>query len=185
LFDDRQSDTPAYEILCRPEMRPLVDAALAPSSETLAQAVAEDLREFFVSLYKRPEMTDLVWLNMFRVLSSRMGRDKAFVACIVYVPLDKKDVMAAMQDEFRRIADRHNLKNGFGFVMPLDLGKRALLEYDYYFDPSSRPEVESMRQALFEAAGFIQEWSARVPGVAWIRHLVNQGFCREESLWYG
>jgi hypothetical protein len=184
LLDNFQSDEPNYDILCRPEARSVIEAALDPSPKTLAGAVPEDMREFFAKTYARPEMTDLVWLNLFRILSSRMGRDRAFVACIVYAPLDKKDLINAMLARFKEVADKHGVKNGYGFVMPLDLGKRALLEYDYYFDPAVPSEVDNIRQALFEIAGYIIETSARVPGVAWIRHLVYQGFCRMEHFLY-
>jgi hypothetical protein len=184
LLDGLQSDRPNHDLLCRPEARALIEAALDPSPETLAGAVDEDMRGFFRELYERPEMTDLVWLNMFRILSSRMGRERAFVACIVFAPLDKKDIINTILARFREVADSHGVKNGFGFVMPLDLGKRALLEYDYYFDPAVPAEVDNIRRALSEAAGFILETSARVPGVAWIRHLVYQGFCRMEHFLY-
>jgi hypothetical protein len=184
LFEDFQSDKPNYDILCRPEARPVIEAALDPSPKTLAEAVPEDMKEFYAGLYERPEMSNLVWLNMFRILSSRMGRDRAFVACIVYAPLDKKDLINSMLTTFKEVADKNGVKNSYGFVMPLDLGKRALLEYDYYFDPSVSVEVDNIRKALSEVAGYIMETSARVPGVAWIRHLVFQGFCRMEQFLY-
>lgn len=184
LLDDFQSDRPAFEVLCRPEMQPLVEAALDPSPRTLASVVDDDLKDFFSRLYERPEMTDLVWLNMFRFLSSRMGREKHFVACIVYAPLDKKEVITAMRDQFKRIADQYGLKNHYGFIMPLDLGKRALLEYDFYLDQTNPDEIERMQKAISEAGGLIESFSARVPGVVWIRYVVNQGFCRMENLFY-
>ena len=184
FLDGLQSDRPNYELLCRPEAAALIEAALRPSPEAVGAAVAPDLGGLFTELYTRPEMSDLVWLNMFRILSSRMGRDRAFVACIVYAPLDRKDVVRSLLARFKEIADGRGVKNGFGFAMPLDLGKRALLEYDYYFDPAVPAEVEAIRRALSEAAAFIVETSARVPGVAWIRHLVSQGFCRMEHFLY-
>lgn len=184
LLDDLQSDKPNYDIVCRPEARALIEAALDPSPATLAAAVDEDMRGFFRGLYERAEMSDLVWLNMFRILSSRMGRDRAFVACIVYAPLDKKEIIHSFLARFKDVADSHSVKNGFGFVMPLDLGKRALIEYDYYFDPAAPVEVDNIRRALSEVAGFIIETSAKVPGVAWIRHLVFQGFSRMEHFLY-
>jgi len=184
LFDDFQSDEPNYDILCRPEARSVIEAALDPSPKTLAESVPEDMREFYTELYARPEMSDLVWLNMFRILSSRMGRDKSFVACIVYAPLDKKDLIDAMLARFKDVADKHGVANSYGFVMPLDLGRRALLEYDYYFDAAVPAEIDNIRRALFEVAGYIMETSAKVPGVVWIRHLVYQGFCRMENFLY-
>jgi hypothetical protein len=184
LLDDFQSDKAAYEILCQPEIRPLVEVALAPSPKTLASVVAADLQDFFTQVYERPEMTNLMRLNMFRFLSSRMGREKQFVASIVYVPLDKKEVITAMCDQFKHIADKYNLKNHYGFIMPLDFGKRALLEYDYYLDHTNPDEIASMQKALFEAGGMIESFSVQVPGVVWIRYVVYQGFCRMENLFY-
>ena len=184
FLDGFQSDRPNYDVLCRPEAGALIEAALDPSPETLAAAVAPDLREFFQKLYQRPEMSDLVWLNMFRILSSRMGRERPFVACIVYAPLDRKELFHSLLARFKAVADSHGVKSGFGFVMPLDLGKRALIEYDYFFDPAVPAEVDNIRGALAEVAGYIIETSAKEPGVAWIRHIVNQGFCRMEHFLY-
>ena len=184
LLDGFPSDKTPYEILCRPDMFPLVEVALAPSPRALASVVADDLENFFAEIYARPEMADLVWLNMFRFLSTRMGREKHFVALIVYVPLDKKEVIIAMRDQFKQIADKYGIKNHYGFIMPLDFGKRALLEYDYYLDQTNQDEIERMRKAMFDAGGLIESFSARVPGVVWIRYVVNQGFCRMENLLY-
>ena len=184
ILAEAGSSGPLYETLCRPEMRPLVEAVLDPSPRTLARAVPDDLRAFFEGLYERPEMTDPVWLNMFRILSARMGRDRPFVACIVYAPLDRRDVINGMLSRFKEVADKHGVANGYGFVMPFDLGKRVLLEYDYYFDPADPAQVDNIRRALFEIAGYITETSAQTPGVVWIRHLVFQGFSRMEHFLY-
>lgn len=184
LLDDLQSDRPAFEVLCRPELRPVIEAALDPSPEALASLVDEDMRDFFAELYRRPEMTNLMWLNMFRFLSTRMGREKHFVSQIVYLPLDRKDVIMAMHDGFKAIADKHKIMNHYGFIFPLDFGKRALLEYDYYFDQTNPEEVERARDAAIEAGGLIESTRAQVPGVVWIRYLVYQGFSRMENIFY-
>ncbi|MDH7500204.1 MAG: FAD-binding protein, partial [candidate division NC10 bacterium] len=84
-----EGDQPLYEVLAREEMLPLLKAALDPSPHTFASAVDEDLRDFFASLYSRPQMADLLWLNSFRIISSRMGRAGHVVAFILYVPLDR------------------------------------------------------------------------------------------------
>jgi hypothetical protein len=184
LLREAPADRPLYELLCHRETQALIDTALDPSPETMARAVPDDLRDFFADLYERPEMSDPVWLNMFRIVSARMGREKPFVACIVYVPLDKKDLIREMLERFKAVADGHGVANGYGFVMPMDSGKRALLEYDYYFDHTDAADVDRIRRALNEVAGYIMETSARVPGVVWIRHLVFQGFSRMENVFY-
>ena len=85
-------------------MRPLVETILQPSPETIAESVDEDLRDFYTRLYARPEMTDMVWLNMFRIVSARMSRHKHMFAFLIYVPLDKVEVIKGIISEFGRIA---------------------------------------------------------------------------------
>lgn len=171
-------------LLARSDLQPLIEAALKPSAETHASAVPADLRAAYTRLYRRPEMTDLVWLNMFRILSSRMGREKHLLPLILYVPLDKPEVIGALVSGLKRIADAMNLKNDFGFVSPLDLGKRAFLEYDFYLDHNDPDEIQRARMALSEAAGLIEKTAASVSGVQWIRYTLNQGCCRKENLLY-
>jgi hypothetical protein len=108
-------------------MYPLIEAVLSPSPETLAGAVDEDLRDFYTQLYARPEMTDLVWLNMFRIVSSRMARHKHVVAFILYVPLDRIELINEINAMFKKVGDRHGMDNAYGFLTPIDFGKRAVL----------------------------------------------------------
>jgi hypothetical protein len=173
-----------YEILFQPEMMPMLEAVLKPSPEALAEIVAPDLRDFYGELYSRPEMTDMVWLNDFRIISSRMGREKHVVAFIVYVPLDKIAIIEQINEDFRRIADGRSLKNDYGFLTPLDLGKRAVLEYDYYMDQTDENEIERMRQAVMEAGQMLERATEEIPGVRWIKYVFNQGFSRKESFLY-
>lgn len=161
----------------------IAEAALAPSAKRLAQAVDPDLRPFFEELYLRPEMTDLVWLNMFRILSSRMGREKQFSVNIIYLPLEQ-GLIGELNAGFKRIADRHGLRNDLGFITPIDSGKRCILEYDYFFDQTDPEDVARARQATMDAGGMIMEYAAKTGTIRWIRHVVNQGFSRMENLLY-
>ncbi len=161
----------------------IVEAALAPSAASLAEAVDPDLRPFFEEVFGRPEMTDLVWLNMFRILSSRMGRDKQFSVNIIYLPFER-ELIAALCGGFKRIAERHGLANDLGFLTPLDGGKRCILEYDYFFDQTDPEDVARARRAAMDAGALIMEYSAKLGTIRWIRHVVNQGFSRMENLLY-
>lgn len=161
----------------------IAETALAPSPARLVETVDPELRPFFEGLYARPEMTDLVWLNMFRILSSRMGREKQFFVNIVYLPLESA-LVGELCGEFGRIAGRHGLKNNLGFVTPLDGGKRCLLEYDYFFDQTDPDEISRIQKAAMEAGALVGEYSARLGTIRWIRHVVNQGFSRKENLLY-
>ena len=96
-----QGNRHPYELLCGAEMRPILETVLRPSPETIAGAVDEDLREFYARLYARPEMTDMVWLTMFRIVSARMSRRKHMFAFLVYVPLDRVEVIERIIAEIR------------------------------------------------------------------------------------
>jgi len=162
----------------------LAEAALAPSPAQLVRDIDPELRPFFEKLYSRPEMTDPVWLNMFRIISSRMGREKHVVPIIIYLPIDNT-LIAEINNEFKRIADCHGLKNDYGFITPLDNGKRCVFEYDYYLDQNDPDERMKMQQAMMEAGMMIEKYSAKTGTVTWIRYVFCQGFSRKESYLYG
>jgi hypothetical protein len=179
-----EADRPVYEILCRPEMLPLVETVLRPSPETIAGAVEEDLRDFYVDLYSRPEMTDMTWLNMFRIVSARMSRRKHMLAFLVYVPLDKNEVIRHINQEFARIAEAHEIDHDFGFITPMDFGKRAILEYDYYIDHTDPGEREKIRQAMVDVAPWLDGLARKTKGVVWLKYVFSQGCSRKESFLY-
>jgi hypothetical protein len=80
--------------------------------------------------------------------------------------------------------DSSGLKNDFGFFTPLDLGKRAVLEYDYYMDQTDPDEIKRMQQAVMAAGEMIEGFSRDVTGVRWIKYVFNQGFARKEGFLY-
>jgi hypothetical protein len=180
---DELSDGQPFSYLGLPHFSDLAEAALAPSPAQLVHDVDPQLRPFFEKLYARPEMTDPVWLNMFRIISSRMGRGKHALAMIIYLPVEHK-LIAAINDAFKSIADSHGLKNDFGFITPLDNGKRCVFEYDYFLDQNDPDEKMRMQQALMEAGMMIERYAAETGTVTWIRYVFSQGFCRKESFLY-
>jgi len=179
-----EAGRPPYEILCRPEMRPLIETALQPSPETLAGAVDDDLRDFYSELYSRPEMTDMTWLNSCRIVSSRMSRRKHMFAFLVYVPLDRKDVIGEVNREFARIAAAQGLDHDFGFLTPIDFGKRAILEYDYYIDHTDPDERVKIRRAMVEIEPWLDGLARKTKGVVWLKYVFSQGCSRKENFLY-
>jgi hypothetical protein len=165
-------------------MRPLLEAVLEPSAETIAEAVDEDVRGFYAALYERPEMTDMVWLNMFRIVSSRMSREKHMLAFLVYVPLDHIDVIKGINEEFRRIADAEGLDNDYGFLTPMDFGKRAILEYDYYIDQTDPAEAAKIARVMQKIGPWLDDLAAKTKGVQWLKYVFSQGCSRKESFLY-
>ncbi len=174
----------AFELLCRPEMRPLIEAALLPSPETIAESVPEALRPLYRDLYARPEMTDMVWLNMHRIVSARMSRRKHMFAFLVYLPPARLDVLHEILEGFARVADAHHIDHDFGFLTPMDFGKRAILEYDYYIDHTDPAEKEKIARAMPELDPWLDALAARVPGVMSLKYVFSQGCARKESFLY-
>ncbi len=177
------SDDKPFSYLQLKHFTDLADTALAPSPAQLTQDVDPELRSFFEKIYSKPEMTNLVWLTMFRIISSRMGREKHVVAFIIYLPIEN-ELVDSINKDFKRIADKHSIKNDYGFITPLDNGKRCVFEYDYYLDQNDPDEIGRMQQAMYKAGMMIEGYSAKVPTVKWIRYVLYQGFCRMENLLY-
>jgi hypothetical protein len=173
-----------FELLCRPEMRPVVEAVLQPSPETISASVPESLRPFYRELYARPEMTDMVWLNMHRIVSARMSRRKHMIAFLVYVPPDRLDVIHEILDGFARVAEEHGIDHDFGFLTPMDLGKRAILEYDYYIDHPDPGEKEKIARAMPLLDPWLDALAARVPGVLSLKYVFSQGCSRKDNFLY-
>lgn len=185
LLRNFEGDKYAYEIFCMEEMTPLLEAVLSPSPETVAGSVEEDLRKFYTQLYTRPEMTDLVWLNMFRIISSRMGRHNHVVAFILYVPLDKTDTVKEINDMFKEVGDKYDIDNAYGFLTPMDFGKRAVLEYDYYLDQTSPADAEKIGHAMAEINARLDKLSSEIKGITTMKNILSQGCARKEHYLYG
>ncbi len=173
-----------FELLCRPEMRPVIEAVLQPSPETISGSVPESLRPFYRELYARPEMTDMVWLNMHRIVSARMSRRKHMLAFLVYVPPDRLEVIHEVLDGFARVARMNGLDHDFGFLTPMDLGKRAILEYDYYIDHTDPAEKEKIARAMPELDPWLDSLAAEVPGVLSLKYVFSQGCSRKDNFLY-
>src|ERR1017187_4290563 len=128
-------------------------------------------------------MADLVWLNTFRIQSSRYCREKPCVALVFYLPIDTS-LIADIQNGLRGIGDKHRLKNAFGFITPIDSGKRCIWEYDYYFDHNDPSDISRIQQATSEAGALLDEYSTKNGTLRQLRYVVNQGCCRKENLLY-
>lgn len=183
LLTELAGDRKPYEVVFREGMAPLIQAALSSSPDSLTAAVDEDMKEFYKEVYSRPEMTSLVWLNMFRILSARIGRGRGYQGKVVFLSLDDPDAICEVCGRLGSIADRHGLKHGFGCLIPVDFGKRAVLEYDYYHDHTDPQEIERAKAASREANEMLARDMPRLHGRL-ARVMAHQGHCRKESLLY-
>ncbi len=184
VLRDLEGQKAAYEIFCRPEIHPLIKAVLDPAPETIAESVDEDLRPAYVDLYSRPEMTDMVWLNAFRILSARMSRRKHMLAFLIYVPIDSPAVVQEIIAGFAGIAEAHGIDHDYGFLTPMDLGKRAVLEYDYYIDHTDEREKRKIAESMPEIEPWLDGLAARTKGVMWLKYVFSQGCSRKENFMY-
>ena len=182
LLKDLSNDEP-FSYLQIGQFSELAETAIAPSPAQMTQDIDPHLRPFFEKLYARPEMTDLVWLNTFRIQSSRYCRERPCVALVCFLPIDTS-LIAEIQCGLQDIAEKHHLKNGFGFITPIDSGKRCIWEYDYYFDHNDPDEVSRIQLATYEAGALLDEYSEKTGTIRQVRYVVNQGCCRKENLLY-
>jgi hypothetical protein len=177
------SDKEPFAYLRLSQFAELAETALDPSPAQLTQDMDPDLSPFYEKVFARPEMTDLVWLNTFRILSSRYNREKPCVALVCYLPIDA-NLIAEIQGGLRDIAEKHHLKHGLGFITPIDSGKRCVWEYDYYFDHNDPAEIARIQQATFEAGALLDDYCVKTGTIRQVRYVVNQGCCRKENLLY-
>ena len=171
------------KLLFKEETRPLVEMTLSPSPENIAAVVDEDLQDFFKKLYSRPEMTDLVWLNMYRILSSRIGRNYAYAPGFAFVSLDNLDKVVEICDMLQSIGDKYDLRSGLGVINPMDFGKRAQIEHVYYFDQTNNQERENAANATIESMNKVSALTQEMKAPA-LLSIVFQGLCRSENLLY-
>ncbi len=97
---------------------------------------------------------------------------------------DSADRWQGIIRDFGRIAEKHGVSHHYGFLTPMDLGRRAILEYDYYADQADEAEKDRVREAMTSVVPLIEGLRRNVKGVTWMKHIVSQGFCRSESLFY-
>ena len=177
------SDDEPYSYLKVKSFAELFETALSPSPSLYSQEVDVELIPFFEKLFSRQEMTDLVWLNMFRIMSTRLGRKKPFLPALIYLPIDK-DLINEFSDKFRLIAENHHIDNDFGFITPIDNGKRCIFEYDFFYDYNDPDEIQRIRQVAMEANMLIDDYSVKTGTVKGHPYVLYQGFCRKENLLY-
>lgn len=177
------SEDEPYSYLQSAQFGELAEMVLAPSSSQMAQEIEPDLRPFFETLFSRPEMTDLVWLNTFRIQSARYCRENPCVALVCYLPIDAS-LITEIQGKLGEIADGHCLRSGFGFITPIDNGKRCIWEYDYYFDHNNPDDIARIRLATHEAGALLDAYCEKTGTIRQLRYVANRGCCRKENLLY-
>jgi len=184
LVRSYQGEKAPYEILADPASRPIVEAVLQPSPETAAMTVDEDLRPFYTDIYSRPEYTDPVWLSAHRILSCRMGRHKHIFAFLAYLPADDPVLLNSMNDTFGEVARELEIDHDFGFITPMDMGKRLVYEYDYYLDQTSSEDKGKAGAVMQKIVPWLDDLAMTQKGFTWIKTFFSQGCARKEGFFY-
>lgn len=182
MINDFPGDEP-YSYLKIKSFTELMDTALSPSPELYSRSVEADLKPFFEKLFSRKEMTDLVWLNTYRIMSTRIGRKNPFLPSLLYLPIDY-DLINEFCVRFKDIAEKNNIEHAFGFITPIDSGKRCIFEYDFFYNYNDREEIGRMRKVAEEANMLIDDYSVKTGTVRGHPYVLYQGFCRKENLLY-
>jgi len=184
LLRSYEGDRSPYEILGDPTAAPLIEAVLKPSPETAAAAIDPDLRSFYASLFAKPRYTDPVWLSMNRIVSCRMGRHKHIFAFLVYLPADDTALFESLNQTFASAAEDLGIDHDFGFVTPMDFGKRAVYEYDYYLDQTSTEDKKKAGAVMQRIVPWLDDLALSKKGVTWIKTFFSQGCVRKEGFFY-
>jgi len=185
LLPELSGNKRPYEVFFKEEMYPLIEVTLDPEPQDIARDVDDPLKDFFIQLYSRPEMTDIMWINMYRFISTRLSREKHYMAFIFYISLNDSGVIADLAGKFKAIGDKYGLKNDFGYHNSIDLGKWAVVEYDFWYDITDEIEKKKALKAFLESREMFTRYLSekKVKGFASAKQLW-QGQCRFESLAY-
>jgi hypothetical protein len=145
-----EEEDPLRAIFAGP-MRDHLEKALDPSPENVSKVFDEDLQEFFKKVYSKPEMTDIVWLHAFRILPTRMMRQQLFMGPGAAMLTDDENHYLNWIKMFDDIGEKYNLEHSLGYISPLDHGKFAYMEYDYYYNHNDPDECDRISKSTIES----------------------------------
>ncbi len=160
-------------------MKEHLEKGLDPSPKQIAKVFDKDLQDFFEKIYSKPEMTNIVWLHAFRILPSRLMRQKMFMLRGGYIVSDKEKILN-LNKMLSEIGDKYKLTNDLGFISFIEHGKIAFLEYDYYFDHLDKDSNNRLNQAIIESL----QKELKIKGLLPIEYVFHKGLYRKEHLFY-
>jgi len=174
-----EEEDPLKAIFAGP-MKKHLEKALDPSPENVAKVFDEDLQDFFTKVYSKPEMTDIVWLHAFRILPTRMMRQQMFIGPGGAMWTGDEDHYLNWIQMFSDMGDKLNIEHSLGFISPLDHGKFAYMEYDYYYDHNNPDECEKISTITIDS----MEQSLVMGKVLTILNYLFKGIYRKEHVLY-
>jgi hypothetical protein len=173
-----EEEDPLKAIFAGP-MRKHLEKGLDPSPERISKVFDEDLQDFFKKVYSKPEMTDVVWLHAFRILPSRLMRQRMFMLRGGYIVSDKEKILN-LDKMLNEVGNKYKLQNALGFISFIENGKLAFVEYDYYFDHLDSDSRNRLNQAIVETL----QLELKINGLLPIEYVFHKGLHRKEHLFY-
>jgi len=160
-------------------LREHLEKMLGETTKDVASAFDEDMQKFFEKVYSKPEMTDVIWLHSFRILPSRMIRQKLFMVRGGFMQGEDETILE-VNNILRDVGEKYGLENALGFISFLENGKLAFLEYDYYFDHNDKKALDRLNKAIGES--LIGE--LMIKNVLPVEYVFHKGLNRKEHLFH-
>ncbi len=173
-----EEENPLKALFAGP-MRDHLERGLDASPGQIAKVFDEDLQKFFTKVYSKPEMTDIIWLHAFRILPSRLLRQRMFIPRGGLVKADEKTILG-FHDMLKQVGEKYKHEHALGYISFLEHGSFAILEYDYYYDPNDSDAQKRVDKAILETL----EKALAMDGIVGDLHFYFKGLFRKEHIIY-
>ncbi|MBP1662517.1 MAG: iron-sulfur cluster-binding FAD-binding oxidoreductase [Thermoplasmatales archaeon] len=161
-------------------MKKHLEQGLEATPANIAKVYDEDLQDFFKKIYAKPEFTDVVWLHAFRILPSRLMRQRMAMGPGGAIWAGDKAHILKWIKMFSDVGDKHRLEHALGFISPLDNGKFIYIEYDYFYDHNNPEAAGRISKTLLETT----EQSLVLGGIFTLINYLFKGIYRKEHVLY-
>jgi len=174
-----EEENPLKAIFAGP-MRKHFEKGLDATPEQLASVHDKDLQDFFKKVYSKPEMTNVVWLHAFRILPSRLMRQRMTMGPGGAIWAGDKNHILKWVDMFAEVGNKYNLEHALGFISPLDNGKFIYIEYDYFYNHNDPDVANRISKTLLETT----EKSLVMGHIFTLINYLFKGIYRKEHVLY-
>lgn len=161
-------------------MKKHLEQGLDATPANIAKVYDADLQEFFKKIYSKPEFTNVVWLHAFRILPSRLMRQRMAMGPGGAVWAGDKAHILKWIKMFSDVGDKHHLEHALGFISPLDHGKFIYIEYDYFYDHNDPNAASRISKTLLETT----EQSLVMGNIFTLINYLFKGIYRKEHVLY-
>ncbi|HUS99836.1 MAG TPA: hypothetical protein VMY59_05910 [Candidatus Thermoplasmatota archaeon] len=174
-----EEEDPLRAIFAGP-MRKHLEQGLDASPETIAKVYDKDLQDFFKKVYTKPEFTNVVWLHAFRILPSRLMRQRMTMGPGGAIWAGDKNHIFKWIKMFSDVGDKYQVEHALGFISPLDMGKFIYIEYDYFYDHNDVDAASRISKTLLETT----EKSLVMGNIFTLINYLFKGIYRKEHVLY-